>query len=87
MHQTAAVAAVRRATSSPGKSKGRGATKAKAKGKPARLPSEIKHRGSNGCKVIVQTASKHTLADVVAALQAFADHLRAGMEASAQDAA
>jgi ParB family chromosome partitioning protein len=56
--------------------KGKG--KANAKGK-VRLPAELKHRSPNGCRVVVQTTGKHAMADVVVALQEFADHLRAEM--------
>jgi ParB family chromosome partitioning protein len=69
------------------KAGGRGATKAKTRGKPARLPAEVRHRSPNGCRVVVHTTGKHAMADVVAALQEFADRLRAEMANSAQDAA
>jgi ParB family chromosome partitioning protein len=49
---------------------------ARAKGK-SRLPAELRRRGPNGCRVVIQTANRHTLADVAADLQAIADQLRA----------
>jgi ParB family chromosome partitioning protein len=79
-----AVEAVRRVA---GKSKGKGASKGKAKGRATRLPAEMKRRDPNGCRVVVHTTGKHALADVVDALQAFADQLRAEMESEVQDAA
>jgi ParB family chromosome partitioning protein len=60
-----------------GRAKGRGASKGKAKGKAARLPAEIKHRGSNGCRVVVHTASRHTLADVAADLRELLNRIEA----------
>jgi ParB family chromosome partitioning protein len=76
MTRAETVEVVRQAVGGP---KGRGETKPKAKGKPARLPAEIKHRGPGGCRVIIQTAARHTLADVVADLEAIAARLRAEM--------
>jgi ParB family chromosome partitioning protein len=67
--------------------KGRGAVKAKGKGKPGRLPAEIKHRGSSGSRVVVQTTAKLTLAAVVADLREFAARLEAEMDGATQDAA
>jgi ParB family chromosome partitioning protein len=78
-----AVEAVRR--ESKAKPKGRGA--AKSKGKPTRLPAELKHRGPNGCRVTVQTAARHTLADVLADVEAFAEKLRLQLMETSQEAA
>jgi hypothetical protein len=47
----------------------------------------MKRRDPNGCRVVVHTTGKHALADVVDALQAFADQLRAQLESEVQDAA
>jgi hypothetical protein len=43
------------------------------------LPAEIKHRDPTWVRVIAPTAARHAMADVVAALRAFADRLEAEM--------
>jgi ParB family chromosome partitioning protein len=65
-----------RSETTKGRGEGKGKTSAKGK---VRLPAELKHRSPNGCRVVVQTMGKHALADVVGALQEFADRLRAEM--------
>jgi ParB family chromosome partitioning protein len=79
-----AVEAVRKVA---GKAKGRGASKGKAKGKAARLPAEMKHRGASGVRIVAHTAARHTIADVVAELEAFAGRLKAEMGGATQGAA
>ena len=72
-----------------GQAKGRGGTKARVrtKGKPERLPSEIKERGPAGCRVVITTVARHAMTDVIADLRAVADRLEAEMSTAAQDAA
>jgi ParB family chromosome partitioning protein len=79
--------AARRAVGSAGKSKGRGATRGNAKGKTARLPSEIKHRGASGSRIVVHTTAKLTIDGVIADLKAFVARLEAEMDGATQDAA
>jgi ParB family chromosome partitioning protein len=83
MSRADAVEAVKKATAK--QSRG-GKTKSKAS-KPDRLPAEIKHRGPNGCRVVIATAARHTLADVAADLEAIAARLRAEMAPGGQEAA
>jgi ParB family chromosome partitioning protein len=64
------------------KSKGRGATKARSKGKTSRLPAEMKQRASRGSRVVIQTTAKLTLADVIADLREIADRLEAELGSS-----
>jgi hypothetical protein len=64
----------------------RGVVKAKAKGKPGRLPAEIKHRGPSGSRVVITTTARQTMADVVSDLEAIVARLRESMGAT-QDAA
>jgi ParB family chromosome partitioning protein len=75
------VEAVKRAS----KPKGRGG--AKSKGKPSRLPAEMKHRGTSGCRVVVHTAARHTLADVLADVEEYAEKLRLQLMETSQEAA
>jgi ParB family chromosome partitioning protein len=82
MNRAETVAAVRTAKTP---TKGRGA--AKAKGKPTRLPAEMKFRGSSGCRVVVHTGARHNLDDVLDALLGAVDRVRAEKEGRAQDAA
>jgi ParB family transcriptional regulator, chromosome partitioning protein len=63
---------------------GRGAAKGKGK---TRLPAELRRRGPSGCRVVIHTATRHTLADVAADLQAIADQLRAESAGDGQAAA
>lgn len=83
LNRSEAAEVVRKAT----KSKGRGSSKGKVKGKPERLPAEMKHRGSSGSRVVVHTTAKLTIAEVVSDLEEFVTRLRAEMETRAQDAA
>jgi ParB family chromosome partitioning protein len=70
------------------RSKGQGGKpRVKSKGKPDRLPAEIKHRGGGGCRVVVQTTAKTATGDVVAALRELADRLEREAGAEAQEAA
>jgi ParB family chromosome partitioning protein len=78
-----AVEAVNRIT---GRTKRGVASQGKTKGK-TRLPAELKHRSSNGCRVVVHTTTRHVMADVVTALQEFVDRLRCELETEAQHAA
>lgn len=84
MNRAEVVEVVRKAAA---KGKDRGASKAKSKGKPDRLPAEMKHRGSNGVRIIAQTAARHALADVAVSLREFAARIEAELEVRAQDAA
>jgi ParB family chromosome partitioning protein len=77
-----AIEAVRKVA---GRTKGRGASKGKAKA--ARLPAEMKHRGTNGVRIVAHTAARHSLADVLAALEAFADQVRRELATGDRDAA
>jgi ParB family chromosome partitioning protein len=72
---------------SRGEGKASGKPTSKAKGKPTRLPAELKHKGPAGCKVTITTAARHTLADVVADLEVIVARLRAELDTTAQDAA
>jgi hypothetical protein len=65
----------------------RGVVKAKAKGKPGRLPAEIKHRGSHGSRVVVTTTARSVVVDVVADLREMADRLERESMGATQDAA
>jgi hypothetical protein len=47
----------------------------------------MKHRDPNGGRVVAYTAARHSLADVAAALEAFAARLRAEMDPEGQQAA
>jgi ParB family chromosome partitioning protein len=49
---------------------------AKGKGKPkGRQPSEQKHRGSRGVKVVITATARHTVEDIIADLREIADRL------------
>jgi ParB family chromosome partitioning protein len=68
--------------------KGRGAARSKSKSKgPSRLPTELKHRGARGVRLVAHTAARHTLEDVLADLEEFAGRIREQMRDAAQDAA
>jgi ParB family transcriptional regulator, chromosome partitioning protein len=69
------------------RAKARRTAPSKGKGRGARLPAEMKHRGPNGSRVTIQTTAKQTMADIVADLRAIADRLDQEASASAQDAA
>jgi hypothetical protein len=62
-------------------------SKGKAKGKAARLPAEIKHRGARGVRMVATTAARHSLDDVIADLEEFVGRLKAEMGGATQDAA
>jgi ParB family chromosome partitioning protein len=81
MNRAEVVEAVRRA------SKPKGRAGAKAKGKPSRLPAEMKFRNPNGVRLVVHTAARHTSVEVVAALREAADRLESETAAETQDAA
>jgi ParB family chromosome partitioning protein len=72
-------AEVRKVATKP--SKGRGASKTKPKGKPTRLPAELKHRGARGCRVVVHTTARHTLVDVAADLREMLGRIEAELAA------
>jgi ParB-like chromosome segregation protein Spo0J len=63
--------------------KSRGAGKSKSTGKtkvkPARLDPEIKHCGPHGCRIVIPTAARHTMADVSADLEGLVERLRVEM--------
>jgi ParB family chromosome partitioning protein len=69
---------VQEATKRP---RGKGASSAKPKGKPKRLPAELKRRDGNGVKVVATTTARHAYSDVIAALRAFADELESAIKA------
>jgi hypothetical protein len=47
----------------------------------------MKHRGTNGVRVTIQTAARHTLEDVLAGLEEFAGSIREQLRDAAHDAA
>jgi ParB-like chromosome segregation protein Spo0J len=88
LNRAEAVEAVKRVAkreqSRGGKPKGKGSKASKA---PTRLPAEMKHKCSNGVRLMATTAARHSLADVIAALREFTDRLETEMGDGAQEAA
>jgi ParB family chromosome partitioning protein len=69
-----------------GSTTGKGAGKPKAKGN-TRLPTERKYRGSRGVRLVVQTAARHRLEDVLADLEELVEQVRCETQMAAPDAA
>jgi ParB family transcriptional regulator, chromosome partitioning protein len=80
MNRSSAIEAVR-------KSKGKGRGAGKSRGKASRLPAEVKHRASNGVRMVATTAARHDLADLAAALLEFLDKVRAEINAEGEQRA
>jgi ParB family chromosome partitioning protein len=83
LNRAEAVEAVRTA-----KTKGRGGSKGKAKSKGGRaVPTELKRKSSNGCRLIVKSTLRHDPEDIIAALREILDDLIDEWEIGTQDAA
>jgi ParB family chromosome partitioning protein len=69
-----------------GAGKSRGGARTKGKGRP-QLPSELKHRGARGVRLVARVAARHTLEDVLADLEEFASSIRERIDRESRDAA